>query len=64
VNKDRTNFENHKFDSKAIKEAAARFYSRLRDLELAFEYVSACQSEGFIEYKVLQPELTAVSILI
>jgi hypothetical protein len=64
VNKDRTNFENQKFDSKAIKAAAASFYSRLKDLELAFEYVSACQSEGSIEYKVLQPELTAVSILI
>ncbi|KAH9904913.1 lipoxygenase [Xylariomycetidae sp. FL2044] len=64
VNKDRTVTENASFDAEAIREAAARFYSQLKDLELAFEYVSACQTEGSIEYKVLQPELTAVSILI
>lgn len=64
VNKNRTAFENKKFDAAAIKDAAALFYSQLKDCELAFEYISACQSEGTIEYKVLQPELTAVSILI
>ncbi|KAK7397655.1 hypothetical protein QQX98_012981 [Neonectria punicea] len=64
VNKNRTITENKKFNCKAIKEAAALFYSRLTDLGLAFEYVSANQTEGTIEYPVLQPEVTAVSILI
>ncbi|KAI1413994.1 lipoxygenase [Hypoxylon sp. FL1857] len=59
VNKDRTNP-----NAQAIKGAAERFYSQLKDLSLAFDYVSACQTEGSIPYKVLQPELTAVSILI
>lgn len=65
VNKNRTAFdENEKFDTEAIKEAAAVFYSRLRDCELAFRFVSANQTEGTIPYPVLEPELTAVSILI
>ncbi len=64
VNKGRTAFENKEFDAVAIKEAAARFYSQLKDCELAFEYFSAIQTKGTVEYKVLQPELTAVSILI
>ncbi|KAK3178121.1 hypothetical protein OEA41_000254 [Lepraria neglecta] len=64
VNKSRTALENKKFDAVAIKEAAARFYSQLKDCDLAFQYISAIQTEGTIEYKVLQPELTAVSILI
>ncbi|KAK4691392.1 hypothetical protein P7C71_g5600, partial [Lecanoromycetidae sp. Uapishka_2] len=64
VNKSRTAFENKEFDAVAIKEAAARFYSQLKDCDLAFQYISAIQTEGTIEYKVLQPELTAVSILI
>lgn len=64
VNKERTAFENKTFDSKAIKEAAATFYSRLRELEQTFKDVSDKQTPGTVEYKVLQPELTAVSILI
>ncbi|KAI0837576.1 lipoxygenase [Hypoxylon sp. FL0890] len=59
VNKDRTNP-----NAQAVKGAAERFYSQLKDLSLAFDYVSACQTEGSIPYRVLQPELTAVSILI
>lgn len=64
VNKSRTSYENKEFNSEAIKAAAAKFYSDLKNCELAFEYISVSQSEGTIEYKVLQPELTAVSILI
>ena len=64
VNKNRTASENKEFNALAIKEAAARFYSQLKDCGLAFEYISAIQTEGNVEYKVLQPELTAVSILI
>ena len=64
VNKGRTALENKRFDAVAIKEAAARFYSQLKDCERVFKYISANQTEGTIEYKVLQPELTAVSILI
>ncbi|KAL3422779.1 lipoxygenase 1 [Phlyctema vagabunda] len=64
VNKGRTNFENSKFDSKAIAGAAARFYSHLKDCEIAFQLVSDMQTENSIEYKVLQPDSTAVSILI
>lgn len=64
VNKGRTNFENKEWDSKTIKEAAALFYNRLKELEEVFKLVSDRQTEGTIEYKVLQPELTAVSILI
>lgn len=64
VNKSRTSFENKEWDSKTIKEAAALFYSRLRELDEVFKRVSDRQTQGTIEYKVLQPELTAVSILI
>ncbi|KAM5343367.1 hypothetical protein ACJ41O_011904 [Fusarium nematophilum] len=64
VNKSRTITENKEFDYQAIKDAAALFYSRLMDLGLAFQFVEACQTEGTIEYPVLQPEVTAISILI
>ncbi|KAJ8111385.1 hypothetical protein OPT61_g6006 [Boeremia exigua] len=64
VNKSRTNFENKQWDSKTIKQAAAMFYSRLKELDGVFRHVSSRQTEGTIEYKVLQPEVTAVSILI
>ena len=64
VNKNRTVLENKKFDAVAIKKAAADLYSDLKNCGLAFEYVSARQTEGTVEYKVLQPDLTAVSILI
>lgn len=64
VNKNRSISENKKFNSQAIKEAAERFYSHLQDCKLAFEWFSANQTKGNIEYKVLQPETTAVSILI
>lgn len=64
VNKARTEKENTAFHAVAIKKAAARFYSQLKNCGLAFGMVSAMQTEGTDEYKVLQPELTAVSILI
>ncbi|KAF2999784.1 hypothetical protein E8E13_005740 [Curvularia kusanoi] len=64
VNKSRTNFENKAWDSTRIKEAAALFYSRLKELDSVFKHVSDRQTPGTIEYKVLQPEVTAVSILI
>jgi hypothetical protein len=64
VNKQRTNFENKEWDSKTIKQAAALFYSRLKELDTIFKHVSDRQTEGTVEYKVLQPEVTAVSILI
>ncbi|KAF2128706.1 Lipoxygenase [Dothidotthia symphoricarpi CBS 119687] len=64
VNKNRTNSENTAFASEAIKDAARRFYSHLKELQEIFKLVSANQTDGTIEYKVLQPEYTAVSILI
>lgn len=64
VNKSRTSFENKEWDSKTIREAAALLYSRLKELDGVFKHVSDRQTEGTIEYKVLQPEVTAVSILI
>lgn len=64
VNKSRTDEENKKWGSRTIKEAAALFYSRLKELDIVFKQVSNRQTEGTIEYKVLQPEVTAVSILI
>ena len=64
VNKNRTSFERETFNSEAIKTAAAKLYSDLKSCELYFEFISESQTEGTIEYKVLQPELTAVSILI
>lgn len=64
VNKDRTITENKKFKAVDIKNAAELLYSRLKDASLAFEYISAIQTEGSIEYPVLQPENTAISILI
>ncbi|KAI6765924.1 hypothetical protein HG530_006994 [Fusarium avenaceum] len=64
VNKDRTSCENSEMHSHAISEAAEVFYSRLKNAGLAFEYYSAIQTEGSIEYPVMQPEVTAVSILI
>ena len=64
VNKRRTAFEKETFHAVAIRDAAARFYSQLKDCDIAFQYISAIQTEGTVEYKVLQPELTAVSILI
>lgn len=64
VNKNRTAAENKEYDSPAIKIAAATFYSRLKELEIAFKWVSGMQTEGTEEYNVLQPELTAISILI
>lgn len=66
VNKDRTAAEEkNEFPyCRAIKEAAACLYSRLKDLEVVFQVISDNQTEGTVEYNVLQPELTAVSILI
>ncbi|KAI1052890.1 hypothetical protein LB506_010100 [Fusarium annulatum] len=64
VNKDRTITENKELNSEAIKDAAEVFYSRLKNAGLAFDYFSAIQTPGSIEYPVLQPEVTAVSILI
>lgn len=64
VNKSRTSFEDKEWNSKTIKEAAALLYSRLKELDSVFEHISDRQTEGTIEYKVLQPEVTAVSILI
>jgi len=64
VNKNRTAFEKKDFDFVAVKEAAASFYSRLVDCDEVFRRVSDNQTEGTVKYKVLQPELTAVSILI
>ncbi|KAF1926454.1 Lipoxygenase [Didymella exigua CBS 183.55] len=64
INKSRTNFENREWDSKTIKSAAALLYSRLKELDTIFKHVSDRQTEGTIEYLVLQPEVTAVSILI
>ncbi|KAF2626469.1 lipoxygenase 1 [Macroventuria anomochaeta] len=64
VNKSRTDDENKEWGSRTIKEAAALFYSRLKELDGVFTHVSDRQTEGTVEYKVLQPEVTAVSILI
>ncbi|KAH7191718.1 lipoxygenase [Fusarium flagelliforme] len=64
VNKDRTITENKKFKAAEIKDAAELLYSRLKDASLMFEYISAIQTKGTIEYPVLQPENTAISILI
>jgi hypothetical protein len=64
VNKNRTSFENEQFNTEDIKKASATFYSRLKDLEQAFNWVSESQTEGTEPYQVLQPEVTAISILI
>lgn len=64
VNKSRTSFEEEQWDSQTIKRAAALFYSRLKELDGVFRHVSQRQTEGTVEYLVLQPEVTAVSILI
>lgn len=64
VNKSRTSFEDKAWDSHTIKQAAALFYSRLMELDEVFGLVSQRQTEGTVEYKVLQPQVTAVSILI
>jgi hypothetical protein len=64
VNKDRTSRESSEMHSSAISKAAEVFYSRLKNAGLAFEYYSAMQTKGSIEYPVMQPEVTAVSILI
>ncbi|KAJ4985905.1 lipoxygenase 1 [Stagonosporopsis vannaccii] len=64
VNKSRTSFEDKQWDSQTIKRAAALFYSRLKELDSVFRHVSQRQTEGTVEYLVLQPEVTAVSILI
>lgn len=64
VNKERTASEERESYSTAIKDAAATFYDRLKVLGEVFDLVSDNQTEGNIEYKVLKPNLTAVSILI
>ncbi|RGP71326.1 lipoxygenase 1 [Fusarium sporotrichioides] len=64
VNKSRTITENTKFNCKAIKKAAADFYSHLKSAGVEFEKYSKGQTEGTVEYPVLQPETTAISILI
>lgn len=64
VNKKRTAFENRGFEYGKVKEAAATLYSRLKVLDGVFEKVSEGQTEGSVEYLVLKPEVTAVSILI
>ncbi|KAG8407168.1 hypothetical protein J3458_020661 [Metarhizium acridum] len=64
VNKSRTEKENERAEHKVMKEAAARFYSQLKDCDFVFKLVSEFQTPGTIEYKVLQPEFAAVSILI
>lgn len=63
VNKNRTVLENKQYNSKMIRDAAEIFHSRLVELKTIFKDVSDYQTEGIIEYKVLQPEPTAVSIL-
>ncbi|GJC86499.1 putative linoleate 9S-lipoxygenase 4 [Colletotrichum liriopes] len=64
VNKSRTVLENKKYNSLAIAKAAALLFSRLKDLGEAFKFLSGYQTKGAIAYPVLQPESTAVSILI
>ncbi|KAH7367116.1 lipoxygenase [Plectosphaerella cucumerina] len=64
VNKNRSILENDCLDAIAIANAAALLYSRLRDLGVAFEFLSGYQTKGTVPYPVLQPETTAVSILI
>ena len=64
VNKARTATENEQSGAVAIKEAAARFYSQLKVCEGIFQKISKNQTGDYIEYNVLQPELTAISILI
>ncbi|KAI0401150.1 lipoxygenase [Xylaria palmicola] len=64
VNKYRSDSEKRTTNSLVVKGAAARFYSQLKELEGVFELLSLYQTKGTVEYKVLQPELTAVSILI
>lgn len=46
-----------------IKDAAGLLYSCLKDASLMLGYVSAIQTKGTIEYPVLQPDNTAISIL-
>ncbi|KAM0238875.1 hypothetical protein ACHAP5_008564 [Fusarium lateritium] len=64
VNEDPAGRENSEMQSLVIRDAAKAFYSRLKNAGLAFEWNSYMQTEGSIEYPVMQPEVTAVSILI
>ncbi|KAF9694029.1 hypothetical protein EKO04_007817 [Ascochyta lentis] len=64
VNKSRSSAEEGEWGSLTVKKAAALFYSRLRELDEVFKVVSQRQTEGSVEYEVLRPGVTAVSILI
>lgn len=64
VNSGRSVLDNKEVDPNAIKEAAEKLWNRLMKLKDTFKEVSDNQTEGTIEYNGLQPELTAVSILI
>ena len=47
-----------------VKEASERLYSELQGLQKAFYKNSVAMDKGSIPYMVLDPGLTAVSILI
>jgi Lipoxygenase len=64
VNRDRTGQETKVLKSDVIREAAKGLYSRLKTCDAIFKKFSDNQTAGTIEYKVLQSEVTAVSILI
>ncbi|EEU36715.1 uncharacterized protein NECHADRAFT_51785 [Fusarium vanettenii 77-13-4] len=64
VNKARNIGDNPEFNAAAIKDAAKTLYSRLNDLSEIFQIISLAQTKGNVEYPVLEPSTTAISILI
>lgn len=64
VNRDRTAGEEAAWGAGTLREAARLLYSRLVELGDVFGRVSERQTVGTVEYNVLRPEVTAVSILI
>ncbi|KAI9899266.1 hypothetical protein N3K66_005727 [Trichothecium roseum] len=64
VAKSRNIKNNEDFDTKAIEKAAKCFLDRLEVLDGEFKKISEGQTKGTVPYGVLQPIVTAVSILI
>jgi len=60
----RTSEENEAFGADTLMEAGAELYGRLIALQAIFDANSAFQAPGSVEYKVMSPQTTAVSILL
>ncbi|KAH7018034.1 lipoxygenase 1 [Microdochium trichocladiopsis] len=64
INVKRSPGEAKKFGSDVLAQAGAQLYGRLISLKALFEANSAFQTPGTVEYKVMNPDTTAVSILL